>query len=90
MTRQRIVGGLLALAGGALLAFVIFQSLDRAMNDASIYTTGMPGSLLLCLVAIILLAFGLHRLFAPAGPAKRHGGGAPAAQAPGDSPDGPH
>jgi hypothetical protein len=71
MSGQRIIGAVLALAGGALLAFLIWQSLDRAMNNASIYTTGMPGSLLLGLIAIIALAFGVHRFVAGAGPRRR-------------------
>jgi drug/metabolite transporter (DMT)-like permease len=71
MSRQRVMGAVLALIGAVLLAFVVYQSLDRAMNDASIYTTGMPGSLLLGFIAILALAFGLHRLAARTGPRRR-------------------
>lgn len=71
MDGRRIIGGVLALAGGALLAFVIYQSLDRALNDASITSFGMPGSLLLGALAIILLAFGLHRMTSRTDPRQR-------------------
>ena len=62
MMAQRIAAWMLTLGGGGLLAFLLYQSFDRTLNDASIYTTGMPGSLLLGLAAIIAFACGLNTL----------------------------
>jgi hypothetical protein len=59
---DRILALALTIGGGALLGFLIYQSFERTLNDTSIYTTGIPGSLLLGLGAIIALAFGVHRL----------------------------
>jgi hypothetical protein len=58
--KQRFLGWSLALAGSAGLGYLIVQSLDARLNDRTIYVTGMPGDLLLGLVAIIALAFGTH------------------------------
>ena len=68
MSKDRFFGLIMTAGGAALLAFLVYQSLDRAMDSASIYTTGMPGSLLLGLLAIIVFAFGMHRLFRNLGP----------------------
>jgi hypothetical protein len=64
MWRGRALGLTIALAGALSLGFVAYQSMDRALNDASIYVSGMPGSLLLGLVGIVTIGFGLHRFAA--------------------------
>jgi hypothetical protein len=69
---DRILALALTIGGGTLLGFLIYQSFDRTLNDSSIYTTGMPGSLLLGLGAIIAVAFGVHRLTS-----RRDSGGEP-------------
>ena len=68
MTTDRVLAWVFTLGGGALLAFLLYQSFDRTLNDTSIYTTGMPGSLLLGLAAIIAIAYGVHRLGSRRGP----------------------
>ena len=62
MTADRVLAWVATLGGGGLLAFLIYQSFDRTLNATSIYTTGIAGSLLLGLVAIIAFAYGAHRL----------------------------
>jgi phosphotransferase system glucose/maltose/N-acetylglucosamine-specific IIC component len=69
MWKNRLFALALSIAGGGLLAFLVYQSFDRALNNASITVGGMPASLLLGFLAILMLAFGLHRLVA--GPAKK-------------------
>jgi phosphotransferase system glucose/maltose/N-acetylglucosamine-specific IIC component len=62
MSKDRWFGLALSLIGGGSLAFLAWQSMDRALNNASIEVSGMPGTLVFGLVAIVVLVFGLHRL----------------------------
>ncbi len=70
MRSDKLLAWALTLGGGGLLGFLLYQSFDRTLYDSSIYTIGMPGSLLLGLAAIIAFAYGMHRLMS--------GGGSPA------------
>jgi hypothetical protein len=61
MWRWRVIRVVMMLAGAATLAFLACQSADPRMNAASITTFGMPGTLLVGMVAIILFAVGAGR-----------------------------
>lgn len=58
MKRTRMVGLALILVGAAALGFLLFQTMDRQMNAASIRVFGMPGTLICGMIALIAIAVG--------------------------------
>lgn len=69
MTMSRLSGGLIALAGAALLAFMLYWGADRGMQALFAYRIGMPGVLLLGMTGLIGFVFGTHLLVARRGSA---------------------
>jgi hypothetical protein len=61
MRRWRAIRVVMMSVGAATLAFLAYQSADPQMNAASMATFGMPGTLLVGMVAIILFAVGAGR-----------------------------
>jgi len=61
--RARSVAGLLlAVSGAGVLCFLLYQSIDARLEGRAFYALGMPGALLLGMVALIVLAYGGHLL----------------------------
>jgi hypothetical protein len=62
MRTQKVVGLLLAVGGAGVLGFLFYQSIDGSFERHAFYALGMPGALLLGMVAMIVLAYGGHLL----------------------------
>ena len=64
MRGRNILGLALALAGAALLGVLFYPSFAHSLKTGSLYTTSMPGALLLGLTAIIVFVFGIRLMLA--------------------------
>jgi hypothetical protein len=56
---QRLIRTISVGSGASTLAFLVYQSADPAMNAAVVMALGMPGTLLIGLLAILLIAAGV-------------------------------
>jgi hypothetical protein len=60
--RRKLLGLALVVFGAGLFGYMLWQTMDHDANARSIYTTGMPGSLLLGMIGIIAFAYGMIML----------------------------
>lgn len=65
MWTRRIAGLLLAISGAGVLGFLFYQSIDGRLEGRAFYALGMPGALLVGMVALIVLAYGGHLMALP-------------------------
>jgi hypothetical protein len=55
---RRLIRAVSVISGAATILFLVYQGADRAMNAAIITAFGIPGTLLIGTLAIILVALG--------------------------------
>jgi hypothetical protein len=65
MWARRIAGLLLAVCGAGVVGFLFYQSIDGRLQGPAFYALGMPGALLVGMVALIVLAYGGHLMASP-------------------------
>ena len=78
MWKWRLFGAALAAGGASVMAFLWSQVMDRSNQTLFIHRVGIPGDLLLAMLAVCSVLVGLHLALKPrpalrraAGPVRR-------------------